>query len=308
MARRGPGQATGPRQATGPGQATHPRARSRPAAASATLRRCALACLLTLAAPLPAQAGAIERIRSEGVLHCGGVMRPGLAFPAADGAWHGLEVDFCRAVAVAVLGPQGRPEFHGYGSPRSYDAVRDGSDGVAFLTASEILAERLLPAVVPGRAVFYATVGVLAPEASPARRVADLAGQLICGEPGAGPERALAAWFDAHHLRLEFFPFQEAEEMQDAYYAGRCAAIVGQAASLAALALQAAADGRPSRILPDVLAAAPVMANTGRQDAGWSAVVAWTVDAVLRAETLGRPGPGGGAEPDWRSLAIQRIT
>ena len=75
----------------------------------------ALAVLLLLGAQtMPASAGVLDRVRAEGVLRCGGAVRPGLAFPDPDGKLAGLEVDLCRAVATAVLGSSARVEFHPY--------------------------------------------------------------------------------------------------------------------------------------------------------------------------------------------------
>ena len=258
-----------------------------------------LACLPWLAMPLAAQAGPLlDRIRAEGVLHCGASIRPGLAFPGPDQVWRGLEVDICRAAAIAVLGAQARFDFHGYTlQPSSYDPVRRSEDELSFLTASEMLYAGLLADVLPGPAVYYATSGVLVKQGSPARHLADLAGVTICAEPGTGPERSLVAYFSAHGLALSFSMFQESDEMLDAFYGGRCDAIVHDTTSLAAIRLQAGHDGHDARILPEPLAATPVMATTPRGDDAWSAIVGWTVQTLIHAEMPGADEPGGGPAP-----------
>ena len=62
---------------------------------------------LTLAfvAPLAAHAGpVVDRIKTEGVIRCGGVSRPGLAGPSAGGREaSGLYLDLCRTVGVKKL-------------------------------------------------------------------------------------------------------------------------------------------------------------------------------------------------------------
>ena len=67
-----------------------------------------LVTLLALAAP--AGAGErLERIRSESTLVCGvSDAVPGFAQRDAAGHWSGLEVDLCRAIATALLGPGGQ--------------------------------------------------------------------------------------------------------------------------------------------------------------------------------------------------------
>ena len=257
-----------------------------------------LICLL-LWPPTVAIAGPVmDRVRQAGVLECGGLIRPGLAFPALDGSWHGLEVDLCHAVAVAALGSQARFLFHGYSEVAAgYDPLRRGEHEVAFLTASEMLTQNLLADLVPGPPVFFTATGVIVHTGSAAARLADLSGQRVCVEPGTGPERVLGAWFAAQGVRAQMVPFQEAEEMQDGFYSGHCDAMANELPRLAALRLQADADHHPARLLPDAVGADPILAATPASDGAWSAVVAWAVATLQRAETLDQAGPGGGNTP-----------
>ncbi len=243
----------------------------------------------------------LDRVRQDGVVRCGGTIRPGLAFPAPDGSWHGLEVDLCRAAALAVLGAPGRIEFHAdaAGSQR-------GGDDIAFVTASEMLADGLLPALLPGPPVVFLTAGVLVPDGAPARHLADLAGTSVCAEPGTGPERSLLAWQAAHGMAMHFFMFQEADEMLDALYAGRCGAVAHEMPSLAALRLQAAQDGHPARLLPEPLAAAPVLAATPRADADWAADVTWTLATLQQPDPAALPLAGAalGLPAGWQAAVL----
>ena len=276
------------------------------------MRLAACALLFCSIGACAASAGAVlDRVRTAGVVRCGAVIRPGLAFPAPDGTWHGLEADICRAIAVAVLGPDGRYEVHAYAPvTRSFDAVRAGEDDVSFLTTSEILGEHALSSVLPGPAVFYSTSAVMVPAASPARHLADLAGMTVCAEPGTGPERTLIAWSDKHRAGLHVFMFQESDEMLDAFYSGRCDAIAHDAVNLAAIGLQAAADGHRARLLPEPLAAAPVLATTPRGDGDWAAIAGWTVATLLQdadAESLPLAGAPLGLADDWQAAVLKTV-
>lgn len=205
--------------------------------------------LIAVALPLAAHvvfADFLGRIRAEKVIHCGSTVRPGLAFPARDSTWHGLHVDLCRAVAVAIAGTQAQVDFHPYVLSPSYDAIRRGEDELFFLTASELLSEHLIGKALPGPPVFYLAHAILVPEGSPVHHISDLADINVCAEPGTGAERSLVAYFAAQHLPLHFFSFQEADEMLDAFVAGRCGAIAHEITSLAAIRLQD--DEHPSRI------------------------------------------------------------
>ena len=269
----------------------------------------ALAVLMLLGArTMPASAGIIDRVRAEGILHCGGTVRPGLVFPGPDGKLAGLEVDLCRAVATAVLGPAAKIDFHTYLLPASYDPLRQGQDELSFLTESEIIDADLAGTVLPGPPVFFESDVVMVPAKSPVRHVADLAGLNVCSEPGTGAQRSIAPWFAARHLALRYFPFQESDEELDAYYAGHCSAMVNEITSIAALRIQVGDDGHQSRLLPEPLAAYPIMAITGLSDPKWSALVGWILPSVMRPQPAGETvATVFGLKPAWQNQMRQAV-
>jgi general L-amino acid transport system substrate-binding protein len=229
-------------------------------------------------------AGVIERIRAEGVLHCGAAERPGFAEIAPDSGAKGVAVELCRAVAVAVLGPSGRVSFSLYEAPRTYDGVRQGSDALAFLTGGEIAEQSLAGAVLPGPNVFVSTIGVMVPAVSKARRLGDLSGETVCLMIGSAAQRALDHAAAALHLGIARLPFEEDVEMLDAYNAGRCDAVVGEATYLADMRQNPGVRRLESRLLPETLSADPIMAATPQDDGAWAADVAWVIDALLLAD------------------------
>jgi general L-amino acid transport system substrate-binding protein len=246
-----------------------------------------LAVVAGLAIAGPARAGSVlDRVRAAGVVHCGATERPGLAEETG-----GLLADLCRAVAVAVLGPQGRAAFGIYDSDRSFDAVRRGTDDVFFLGGGDVVDQHLGGAVLPGPVVYAETISVMVKDGSAARHVADLAGHSICFPLGDAAQRNLAAWFDAHHLAFTPNGYQETDEMTDAFDAGACDALAEETTALAAF------RGRgDARILPEPLTVFPLLAMTGTSDAAWSAAVAWVMDTVIAADTPVQHWAAGGVD------------
>ena len=232
-----------------------------------------------------AHAGSVvERVKARGNVRCGSVERPGLASASANGRWTGLNVDVCRAVAAAVLGSPDRIEYHVYESSKDFDAVRNQQDDLYFLTGSEINEQNLAGKVVPGPTVFVESDAVMVASASGAHHVADLAGDSICFMIGSSAERSLEAYFDVMHLGWLRRAFSEDGEMIDTYIVQNCHAIAGEATTLAEVRLNGGLNRLVSRILPEPLTAFPVMAATGTNDAQWSAIVGWTVHALVSAE------------------------
>src|SRR5919198_2910295 len=75
----------------------------------------------------PTDASTLERVRERGVVTCG-LVEPsvGLASVNADGQWSGFFIDFCRAVAAAVLKSADAVEYVQLNTQTRFDAVRSG--------------------------------------------------------------------------------------------------------------------------------------------------------------------------------------
>ena len=262
----------------------------------------------------------LEKVRAQGFVQCGAPERPGLASQDAKGEWHGLEVEICRAIAVAALGPKARVAFHRYDADNDYSSVRDGKDQVSFATLAEMTDHKVTDRLAPGPTIFVETHDVLVAEDSPAKRAEDLRMASVCFISESTPNSSLDAWFEQRKIPLVRFGFREDGEMYDAYEVQRCTAIVGEATELARERLHGGPNKLKSRFLPDHLATFPIVAATPISgDAQWSGLVAWTIDTLIAASAKETYHTGGGLRivpvagaglglaPDWQKDVISNV-
>ena len=216
------------------------------------------------------------------MLHCGAAARVGFADAAEDGHVIGLGVDLCRALAIAVLGPAGQMEFHLYAAPKDYDAVRQNTDDVSFLTADAVQEQGLAAALIPGPTVFVAQLSALAqPD------VTSLAGRTVCFMNGSPAHQALEAWVAHTGTAIIRSGYQEDGEMHDAFDARRCDAMAGEATDLAEI--RSGSPARASnRILPP-MGITPVFVTTSVTDGAWSGLAGWAMGAIVQSETAPSP-------------------
>jgi general L-amino acid transport system substrate-binding protein len=255
----------------------------------------ALAIPLLTASPVFA-GSVLDKVKKQGVVHCGSIERPGLASADGDDKWRGLNVDVCRAVAAAVLGSADKVVFQEYETPKQFEAIKSGADDLFFLSASEIVTHQLVGRVLPGPTVFVETNMVMVPQDAAEQHVADLAGQKICFPSPANVENSVNAFF-------------EAAEMVDAYKVQFCHGMANEVTTLATQLNDGGVNNLKNRILPDALTAFPIMAATGTADAQWSAIVAWTVDTLLSAERPERHWYHGGVKAlplDGKALGLDK--
>jgi len=273
--------------------------------------------VLALAAPSSAHAGPIvDRIKSAGVIRCGGAPRPGLVGRSPDGLEAaGLYLDLCRAVGAALLGQDGRFEFHPYDSETAFTRVKDGADDLSFLDGWDIADHRLAGKIALGPAVYFVSTAAMVHGDSAVKSLSDLGGKSICFYEGASAHVHLEGFMAAHGLSFARMAYTEYGELYDAYNARICDALVGESGDLAAARLSESAE-TPSRILAEPLATFPVFAATPASDPQWSAIVAWAITALERAElaaspwaaagldSLGAQGPDLGLADDWAKRVV----
>ena len=260
----------------------------------------AAALLLSAATLSPAAAGPVlDRVEAAGAVSCGAEERPGFAAieDGSDAPAHGLAVDLCRAIAVAVLGPQGRATFTVIDSARDFDAARDGKLDVLFLSGGTLLAERLADRVALGAPAFIETESVMVPETSAVRATHDLAGASVCFMIGTGAQRALEGALEREHVEVRRLGFGEDVELRDAYNVGRCGAVAGDATFLAEVRQDGGVHGLKSRILDAPLALDPVYLATGIGDGRWTAMTGWVLQALVLGSAPRSGFSGAGAGP-----------
>ena len=246
--------------------------------------------------PLRPRRPIVDRIKSAGVIRCGGVPRPGLVGQSADGREAaGLYLDLCRAIGAALLGPDGRFEFHPYDSDHAFERVEDGADDLSFLDGSDIADHRLAGKIALGPAVYFVSTAAMVHGDSAIRGLSDLAGKSICFYQGANAHTHLERWMAAHGLSFVRMGYLEYGELHDAFNARVCDAEVGETGDLAAARLGDSA-GPPSRILAEPLASFPVFAATPASDPQWTAIVAWSIYALQRAELAASPWAAAGLD------------
>jgi general L-amino acid transport system substrate-binding protein len=230
----------------------------------------------------------LQLVRLRHVVRCAGLVRPGIAVPTLDGkSWHGFAVDVCRAIAAATLGDASRISFRPYVRGEPFDRSNGETDDVVFLSSSELVADGThvaLPLVL-GPVVVHDALALLVP-ASGVADVASLRDRSVCVEAGSDTDRALVRYFAQRNIELREHPFQETDEMRQAYGDGRCDALAGPLSTLASVRADPEEGRSSDRVLPELLADDPIFCATPT-DARWSQIVWWTLSALVDAEDAG---------------------
>ncbi len=242
--------------------------------------------LLLAGSTATARAGTtVDKIKAAGSLPCGiNTEEPEYSTEDAHGNHSVFDLDICKAVAVAVLGPNAKFTVVSFRDER--DALKALKSGeIALLaTASANLANTGFGFARP---IFYDYQGFLVNKTMGIVSPKDLAGKKVCFLGGTEIEVQLESYMQREKIKWLPFPFQEEGEMEAAFITRNCAAISADVSQLAYERIAFKGLAKNFEILPEVVAKDPLAPAYRLGDPQWAAIVNWTVEALIQAEESG---------------------
>ena len=254
------------------------------------LRSLVLASALAVPAltPLPASAGTtLDAIKQRGQLRCGvntGLL--GFSAPDAQGKWTGLDVDFCRAVAAVVLGDANKVQYVPTNAQNRFTTLQSGEvDMLARNTTWTSSRDATMGSVFAGT-LFYDGQGFMVKKASKITKAAQLNGATICVQPGTTTELNLTDYFRSKKMSFKPVVIAELNQIEQAFFSGRCDVYTTDRSGLAASRLKA-----PNKddylILPEAISKEPLGPMIRRGDWDFFNTVRWTLFGLIEAEEYG---------------------
>jgi len=254
-------------------------------------RRATLAAPFILAAlaSAPAHAGkTLDAIKQRGSIQCGvstGVA--GFSLPDSKGVWSGLDVDFCRGVAAAVLGDPNKVNFVPLNPQQRFSALQSGEvDLLARNTTWSLSRDASLGLSFTG-VTYYDGQGFLVPKKLKLTSAKQLKNAEICVQSGTTNEKNLADYFRAQNIKIKPVVFEGFEASFKAFFSGRCQAYTTDISGLAGVRNKEAKNPDDYVILPEVISKEPLGPAVRRGDDEWFAIVRWTAFALIEAEEYG---------------------
>ena len=245
--------------------------------------------LLIAVATTTAYAGAtLDKIKAAGSLPCGiNIEEPEYSTQDAHGNHSVFDADICKAVAVAVLGPNAK--FTVVPFRDEQDALKALKSGTIALlaTGSPNFMNAATMSFGFTRPIFYDYQGFLVNKTLGIASPKDLAGKKICFLGGTEIEMQIQSYMEREKIDWLPFSFQEEGEMEAAFVTRNCAAITADVSQLAYERLGFKSVAKNVEILPDVIAKDPLAPTYRLDDPQFAAIVNWTVEALIQAEESG---------------------
>jgi ABC-type amino acid transport/signal transduction systems, periplasmic component/domain len=253
------------------------------------LKILAAACVMTAAGSVTAQAGpTFDAVKAKGFVQCGvNLGLYGFSSPDDRGAWSGLDVDACRAVAAAVFGDARKVKYTPLSAQQRLPALQSGEIDLLARNTTATLSRDTANGLNFTVTNYYDGQGFMVPKKLNVTSAKELDGATICVLPGTTTEQNLSDWFRANKLSFKPVVIEKNEELASAFFSGRCDAYSSDASQLAAVRANEAPRPDDYVILADLISKEPLTPAVRHGDDQWADVVRWSLYAMIAAEEKG---------------------
>lgn len=243
--------------------------------------------LLLALASASASAGAVlEQARKAGVIRCGvseGI--PGFSLHT-NTRWEGLDVDYCRALAVAVFGKPDAVQFVPLNVADRFDALRSGSIDVLSRNSTWTISREAEFDIAFVGIIFFDGQGFLARRDGGARYALELGGARVCVKPDTTSQRNLDNYFALNAMRYTAVSVSDFDAMRSAFEDERCDVVTSDQSQLHALRSQLEQPAS-ARVLPEFISKEPLAPAVPAGDPEWRLLARLVLAMLINAEEVG---------------------
>ncbi|MCW7545008.1 amino acid ABC transporter substrate-binding protein [Aurantimonas litoralis] len=234
-----------------------------------------------------ASAQTLQTVKDRGVLRCGvNTGLPGFASQNDQGAWQGLDIDYCKAIAAAVFGDPSKVEYSPLSAVQRFPALQNNEvDVLARNTTWTMDRDTTLGLTFAG-VNYYDGQGFMVKKDLGVNSALELSGATVCVQSGTTTELNLADYFRTNNMEYNPVVIESQSDVNSAYDSGRCDVLTTDASGLAASRLEMG-NADEHTILPEIISKEPLGPAVRQGDTEWFNVVKWTHNALLNAEELG---------------------
>jgi len=251
----------------------------------------------------------LKKVKERGEVLCGVHQgRYGFAIAGSDGKWKGLDVDYCKAVAAAVLGDANKVKYLPLGSVQRFPALQSGEVDMLSRTTTVTLTRDSALGLNFGPPTFYTGTGFMARTEIGAKTVEDLNGATVCVFPGSTTEKNLASVFAAKSLDYKPVVIESSKQLVGAYMSGRCDVLAMDQAGLPGHKQFDADKPEDHMILPGVFSKEPLAVGVRAGDDQWFDIIKWVTHATFNAEEWGVSSDNvDKLKADTKDINVQRL-
>lgn len=229
----------------------------------------------------------LDAIKARGHLECGVHLGlPGFSFADDKGVWQGIDVDFCKALAAAVLGDSTKVKYTPTSVQQRWPILQSGQVDLLSRNTTITFSRNASLGVNFLGINFYEGQTFIVRKKANITKADEMDGATVCVAAGSTEEKQATDWFAERGKKVTIVNFQRNDDAIAAYDAERCDAYT---AGFGALAGQRSKLKAPDDhvILTQLISNDPQGPTVRYGDERYQAVVRWVLNGMIAAEHFG---------------------
>ena len=249
----------------------------------------------------------LDAVKARGTLSCGvGTGLAGFGQPDDKGAWTGLDVEFCRALAAAIFNDPQKVSFKPLSAKERFTALQSGEIDVLARNSTWTISRDSSLGLAFVATNYYDGQGFMVKKSLGVKSAKELKGASVCVQTGTTTELNLADFFRTNKLEYKPVVFEKNDEVVAAYDAGRCDSMTTDASGLYAERLRMK-NPDENIVLPEIISKEPLAPAVRQGDQQWGDLCRWTLFALVNAEELGVSSRNADAMLNSQAPEIRRL-
>ena len=250
----------------------------------------------------------LDNTKKAGFVKCGVSQGlPGFSNADESGNWTGIDVDVCRAVAAAVLGDADKVKYTPLSAKERFTALTSGEIDVLARNTTWTLSRDADIGLTFVGVNFYDGQGFMVRKNSGITSTADFkSGISACTNTGTTTELNMRDFFNSKNISYEPIAFEKADEVVQAYDAGRCDTYTTDKSGLAAQRTKLSAPD-DHIVLPETISKEPLGPVVRQGDPVWEDIVRWSLNTMIEAEEYGINSSNASSLKDSENPQIKRL-
>ena len=248
----------------------------------------------------------VDTVKERGKVICASrTDLPGVGYLDSQGNNAGYDIDFCRAVAAAVLGDPLAIEIRPITTSERGPTIQSGEVDLMVRTVTWTSSREAQWGEFI-HVMFYDGQGFLVRKDGPFDSAFDMDGAAVCVTSGTTTEKNLADFFRQNNMALETVVFEDTSAVYSAYVEGRCDAATSDTTLLGA-ARSAFPNPGDHILLPEVISKEPLSPVVPHGDDKWADLVTIVMFTLINAEELGVTQANVTSMLNSDNIAIRRM-
>ena len=232
----------------------------------------------------PINAGTLDTVKDRGYLNCGVAENfPGFASLDDEGNWRGFDIDFCKAISLAIFNDSKKVNFVPTSSRSRFPLLALGEIDVLIRNTTWSYSRDVNLEFEFTGINFYDGQGFMIPTSFKISNISELDNSTICVVSGSSIELNIKYYFEKNNLEFKTVLADTFDESMNLYLNNNCDVLSGDLSVLSSSRIEIG-DSNSHSILENLISKEPLGPLVRHNDSSWADLIRWTLNVLVIAE------------------------